>query len=102
MNASTDILMLTVAFFVGIGLGAFYLLVLWVTTRKLVRSSAPAAWLLGGVVLRMGVLLGGFWLISDGHWTRLVAALAGFVVARTLAIHRVRRMGDVKGREPQP
>ena len=63
---------------------------LWWTVCKGVASESPAAWFFGSLVLRMGIALGGFCLVGNGDWERLILCLAGFVVAR-LAVTRLTR-----------
>ena len=55
---------------------------LWWTIRKGVASALPALWFLGSLLLRMSVVLAGFYFVGHGHWERLVACLVGFVMAR--------------------
>jgi hypothetical protein len=33
-----------------------------------------------------------YWILGDGHWQRLLAALAGFVTLRIVILGRVRRI----------
>lgn len=73
------------AFLAGAGLGAVYVLALWGAVSDLVRARRPALWLVGGALLRLGVVLGAFYLVMDGSWQRLVACLAGFLVVRVAA-----------------
>jgi hypothetical protein len=40
-------------------------------------------------VIRTGVTLGGFYLVSQGHWSRLVACLLGFLIARVLVVREL-------------
>lgn len=67
---------------VVVGLGFFG--GLWWTVRRLVTAAHPAAWLIGGLVVRMSAALCGFYLIAEGHWERLLACLLGFLLARRL------------------
>lgn len=57
---------------------------LWWTVRLGTSARNPAAWFLGSLLLRMGVVLAGFYLIGGRHWDRLAACLVGFVVARLI------------------
>lgn len=86
-----ELLPLVAALLGGALLGAFYLWALWVTTRRMTTARRPALLLVASLLGRMAVLLGGFWLIADGRWERLLAALAGFVVARVLTLRRLHR-----------
>jgi len=66
----------------GAALGAIFFGGLWWTVREGVSSSRPALWFFGSMVLRMGIILVGFYFVGGGQWQRLVACLLGFVVAR--------------------
>lgn len=70
----------------GISLGALFFGGLWWTVRRAVSSKRPAVWFLMSLLLRTGIVLAGFYLIGDGHWNRLLASLAGFVIARVILL----------------
>jgi F1F0 ATPase subunit 2 len=80
-----DALMLALAGGVGLLLGAVFFGGLWWTVHAVVSSGRPPIWLAGGLVLRTGIVLAGFYLVGRGDWKRLVACLVGFLVARVLA-----------------
>ncbi len=69
----------------GAALGAFFFGGLWWTVRTVGSRRSPL-WLAGGLVLRMAVTLLGFHAVGAGHWQRLLACLAGFIVARSIAL----------------
>jgi F1F0 ATPase subunit 2 len=73
---------IAVAFFLGLALGAGYLAALWGSVRAVARSGRSPAWLLGGSVLRIGILLALFYLVMNGHLERLLACLGGFIIMR--------------------
>lgn len=79
MNES---LLLILSGLVGAVLGVLFFGGLWWTVRKALASPYPAMWFLTSMLLRMGVVLSGFYYVSDGQWKRLVAALLGFIIAR--------------------
>lgn len=83
-------LALVLAGLAGGGLGMLFFGGLWWTVRKGVSSKRPALWFLGSLLLRTGIVLAGFYLISGGHWERLLACLLGFVIARFIVTLRVR------------
>src|SRR5271157_467204 len=85
----SDILTLVLALNGGALLGTFFFGGLWWTVHKGVVSERPALWFLGSLLLRTGVILAGFYLVSQGHWSRLVACLLGFVVARVIVVRRL-------------
>jgi F1F0 ATPase subunit 2 len=66
----------------GLLLGAVFFGGLWWTVNRGVTSPRPAVWFLGSFLVRMGITLGGFYVVSDGHWQRLLLCLVGFLIAR--------------------
>ncbi len=87
----SDILALTPALLTGALLGALFFGGLWWAVQKGVTSESPAIWFLGSLLLRIGVILAGFYLVSQGHWSRLVACLCGFLIARVIVVNRLTR-----------
>ena len=79
-----ETLTLVIAWGAGGGLGAIFFGGLWWTVRKGVSSKRPAAWFLGSLLLRSGVVLAGFYFVSAGHWERLLACFLGFLIARVI------------------
>jgi F1F0 ATPase subunit 2 len=75
-----------VALAIGAVLGAFYFGGLWMTVRR-VGTPQPASLLFVSFLVRMGVVLLGFYFVMDGRWERLVACMVGFVLARSVLIH---------------
>jgi F1F0 ATPase subunit 2 len=78
----SDIEALTLALFAGVLLGVFFFGGLWWTVQKGVTSERPELWFLGSLLLRTGVLLAGFYFVSQDLWSRFVACLIGFLIAR--------------------
>jgi F1F0 ATPase subunit 2 len=87
----SDILALAPALAAGALLGAFFFGGLWWTVQKGVASESPAIWFLGSLLLRTGVALAGFYLVSQGHWSKLVACLLGFLIARFVVVNWLTR-----------
>jgi F1F0 ATPase subunit 2 len=81
-----ETLMLVVAGGAGLVLGAIFFGGLWWTVRKGVSSPRPALWFLGSMLLRMGIVLAGFYFVGGGQWQRLLVCLLGFVIARFLVM----------------
>jgi len=86
----TDMVILPFAGIAGLLLGFAFFGGLWWTVRKGLSSTDPAWWFLGSFLIRMGVVLTGFIVVSAGHWQRLVACLLGFFVARLIVARLVR------------
>ncbi len=85
-----DTVMLVLAGGAGVLLGTIFFGGLWWTVRKGVSSPRPALWFLGSLLVRTGIVVAGFYVVSDGRWQRLVAALLGFVIARLLVTRLIR------------
>ncbi len=85
----SDILALALALFAGALLGVFFFGGLWWSVQKGVVSERPALWFLGSLLLRTSLILAGFYFVAQGHWSRLVACLVGFLVARILVVRRL-------------
>jgi F1F0 ATPase subunit 2 len=86
----TDTSILLLAGVTGMGLGLVFFGGLWWTVRKGISSRRPALWFIGSLLLRMGVVLGGFYLVFAGHWERLPVCLLGFLVAPLLVTRMAR------------
>ena len=72
----------------GVLLGTFFFGGLWWT----IQARSPSQWsgllFSGSLLLRMTVAVTGFYLVSHGEWRKLVACLAGFLIAR-IAVTRL-------------
>ena len=67
---------------IGVALGLLFFGGLWWTVRKCLSSDRAGSWMLGSLLLRMGIALGGFYFVSNGQLRPLLACLAGFFSAR--------------------
>jgi F1F0 ATPase subunit 2 len=85
----SDIPAIALAFFAGGMMGVFFFAGLWWTVQNGVVSENPALWFLTSLLLRTGVILAGFYFVSQGHWSRLVACLVGFLFARVIVVKRL-------------
>ncbi len=85
-----DFLHLVLALSIGFAIGLFYFSCLWLTVQQLTRTQHPVLLMVGSGVARLSIALLGFSLTTDGYWERLLAALLGFVLARSLLIARWR------------
>ena len=82
---------LLLAFSVGMALGAFFSLNLWASVRRMTDEHSPWYIVFGNFMLRMGVVVIGFYLVMAGHWERMLAALLGFVLMREIMVRRLGR-----------
>jgi len=96
MNETVTLILVGV---VGAALGAIFFGGLWWTVRKGVSSPRPALWFLGSMVLRMSIVLTGFYFFGSGNWKRLLACLLGFIIARFIVVRLTRT--PVKHRNSQ-
>ena len=94
-----NVLCLALALAAGLLLGAIFFGGLWWTVRKGVSSTRPALWFLGSMLLRMGIVLAGFYFVGRRDWQRLVACLLGFIIARFIVMRLTRP--PVEQRTPQ-
>ena len=83
-----DLLWLPLVFVVGIMLGWFYFGGLWLTVRQIPSVRRPGLLSFASFVVRTAVTLLGFYVVMGGRWERLLIALAGFLVFRTVAVRR--------------
>ena len=80
---TTMLFSLFVAFVSGLALGAFYFIALWQTVKRLQSATSPAHLMLGSLILRMALVMAGFYLVMGGeHWERLALAMLGFIIMR--------------------
>jgi len=82
---------LVMAFVAGLILGAFFFGGLWWTVRRGLKSENPAIWFFGSMMLRTALIVVAFYYVAQGHWSGLVACLAGFLVGRFLVVRRLTR-----------
>ena len=91
----SEALILAGSMLAGVLLGALFFGGLWWT----IRSSPPSQWsgllFSASLLLRMAVAVTGFYLVSHGDWRKLVACLAGFLLAR-IAVTRLIRLPSAK------
>ena len=73
---------LMVALAAGLLLGLMFFGGLWWSVRRGMASPHAALWFMCSMVLRTGLALAGFYLVSAGQWERLLACLGGFIIAR--------------------
>ena len=74
----------------GVASGVFYFGGLWWTVRAIVGPSRSVLLQLASLLLRTAATLAGFYWIGGGDARRLVACLAGFVLARAIVARWVR------------
>lgn len=91
MNIATNITLSDLFVFpLGFGLGIFYFTALWFTVKKIAQAKHPVLIMIASGVARLSLALVGFYFLIDGHWQRLLIAMVGFLIARSLLIARWR------------
>ncbi|MHB8354511.1 MAG: N-ATPase subunit AtpR [Burkholderiales bacterium] len=76
----------------GIMLGAIFFGGLWWTVRQGVSSRQVALWFLGSMLLRMCIVLLGFYFIFGSDWKKILTGLLGFIIARLIVTRLTRAM----------
>ncbi|WP_301922280.1 ATP synthase subunit I, partial [Ferruginibacter sp.] len=61
------------AFIVGLLLGVLFFGGLWITVKKVINSKIPGLLMVGSFVLRITIVLAGFYFIGLGDWKKLIA-----------------------------
>ena len=85
-----DFLLLALALVAGLVLGAIFFGGLWWTVRKGVSGKSRALWFPVSMLLRMSIVLVGFYFVGQGDWQLLVTCLLGFIIARIIVMRLTR------------
>lgn len=85
-----EILNLFLSLIAGFLLGAIFFGGLWWTVQKGLSSRKPAFWFLGSLLIRLSIVIAGFYFVSDGYWERLLICLFGFFVMRHIIVRLTR------------
>lgn len=84
MNEITLFVLLLAAGFV---LGMLFFGGLWLTVKKSL-SAKNSAWLIfGSFVVRMAIVLSGFYYVSQFGWQAMLFGMLGFIMARFMVMH---------------
>lgn len=75
--------------FIGSALGGVYFAGLWETVRKLPDAEKPVRRMALSFALRTALALTGFYLVMQGDWQRLAAAMVGFLLMREILLRRL-------------
>ncbi|MGO8754226.1 MAG: ATP synthase subunit I [Gallionellaceae bacterium] len=79
-----EMLLSALVLLAGMLLGAVFFGGLWWTVLKGVTARQPALWFGASLLLRTGIVLAGFYLVSGADWKRLLPCLLGFIIARLI------------------
>jgi len=83
---SSEILILFLTASVGLMLGGIFFGGLWWTVRNGINAKQPGLWFLGSMIVRMAIVMAGFYFVGGGQWDRLLSCLLGFIAARSIVI----------------
>lgn len=81
-----EVIQLALVLFAGMLLGAVFFGGLWWTVQKGISARQPALWFGVSLLLRTGIVLAGFYFVSDAEWQRLLLCLFGFIAARVVIV----------------
>jgi F1F0 ATPase subunit 2 len=85
-----SVFFIAIALITGFAMGMFYFGSLWWTVRRLPKARRAGLFALGSLLVRTAAVLLVFYLVMGGRWERLLACLAGFIVARIVLVRRLR------------
>lgn len=76
-------------FLVGGLLGLLFFGGLWFTITRGMQSKRPEIWFFVSMLLRNGLVVMGFYFVTQGKLERLLPCLAGFIVLRIVLTKRL-------------
>jgi len=76
----------------GILVGVIFFGGLWFTVTNVVSSGKASLWLVISWLIRNGIVLTGFYFVSNGQWEKLLVCLFGFFVARVVIMRYIKQM----------
>jgi F1F0 ATPase subunit 2 len=85
-----DGLILCLAAVAGLSLGGIFFGGLWWTIRNGMTAKQPGLWFLSSLIVRMAIVMAGFYFAGGGQWQRLLSCLIGFIAARSIVVRLVR------------
>jgi F1F0 ATPase subunit 2 len=78
------------ALLVGLLSGAIFFGGLWWTVRAGTAARSPAVWFPISLVLRMSLIVVGFYYVAAGGWQALLLCTAGILIARAAIFRSIR------------
>lgn len=91
-----DLSFLLLIFATGFLFGLVFFWGLWVTVNHMNQVRYPAAWMLGSLALRFGLVLIVFYLFArNGGWEHVLVAAIGFALSRLFIVYRT-QLGQSK------
>ncbi|MCM4168074.1 ATP synthase subunit I [Arenibacter sp. H213] len=80
----SEVLNLLPALLAGIILGVLFFGGLWYTVRIGLHSKRTTLIFIGSLIIRMAVVVIGFYYVGADSWQKMLACLGGFLIARIL------------------
>ena len=77
---------LIVPFVLGGLIGWVYFSGLWETVRRLPEAKNPYGLMILSFAARTLFAVGGFFILTDGQWERMVASVAGFLIVKAVLV----------------
>lgn len=77
-----EVLSFILTFLAGIGLGVFFFGGLWITVQKGLQSKNASLIFMASLVLRVAVVMLGFYYVAINDWKKILICLLGFMIAR--------------------
>ena len=86
-----EIFSLLPALAAGIALGGIFFGGLWFTVRKGLNSKMAGFIFLGSLIVRLAIVIVGFYFVASDSWQKMLACLLGFLIARVVIIHLTKK-----------
>lgn len=90
-----DAMTLLLGWVAGLALGGLFFGGLWWSLQRALTSTRPALWFVGSFLVRTSLALTGFYFVGGSEWPRLLACLAGFIMARVVVTRLTRVFGGL-------
>ncbi|MCW9705850.1 ATP synthase subunit I [Fodinibius salsisoli] len=92
MDTSYYILISLIA---GLLLGTIYFMGLWYTVKKITGKGRPYLLVFCSFVIRISLVLFGFYLLVLLHWSYLILAFLTFLLTRQMIIHKIGKPANI-------
>lgn len=90
-----------VSFLIGLILGIIYFGGLYYSTKKFTKVKRPALFMVLSFIIRMGILVVGFYYLTKTDYKNVLIALVGVILTRFIIIFKVKdpKSNSVPGEE---
>lgn len=82
-------MMYAIAAVAGVLLGIIYFGGLWLTVQRMSQTDRPILLLVSSFIIRLGLVLVGFYLVSNGRLQFLAISLVSFLLTRFYFIRKI-------------